>query len=142
MGLLINTCGRRLIPPRNFGFICVGFGGGVSKRENYAVEGEYNSDNFLRSDRSTHRLNIKVSDMINNTFAPPVVLHDVGYITCWITWCPGEDSNFHDHNGHWHLKPARLPIPPPGHRGDLRNLTDRALIALTIIKRLNVSIFS
>ena len=32
----------------------------------------------------------------------------------WIIWCPGEDSNFHDHNGHWHLKPARLPIPPPG----------------------------
>jgi len=29
-------------------------------------------------------------------------------------WCPGEDSNFHDRNGHWHLKPARLPIPPPG----------------------------
>ena len=72
MGLLINTCGRRLIPPRNFGFICVGFGGGVSKREDYAVGGEYNPDNFLRSDCPKHRLNIKVCDMINNPFAPPM----------------------------------------------------------------------
>ena len=30
-------------------------------------------------------------------------------------WCPGEDSNSPRPNGHWHLKPARLPIPPPGH---------------------------
>jgi hypothetical protein len=28
-------------------------------------------------------------------------------------WCPGEDSNLHDLR-HWYLKPARLPIPPPG----------------------------
>ena len=26
--------------------------------------------------------------------------------------CAREDSNFHDLNGHWPLKPARLPIPP------------------------------
>ena len=31
-------------------------------------------------------------------------------------WCPGEDSNLHDLR-HWYLKPARLPIPPPGLRG-------------------------
>lgn len=30
-------------------------------------------------------------------------------------WCPEEDSNFHDHNGHKYLKLARLPIPPSGH---------------------------
>src|ERR1700674_1009712 len=29
-------------------------------------------------------------------------------------WCPGEDSNLHGLH-HWYLKPARLPIPPPGH---------------------------
>src|SRR6185312_538297 len=29
-------------------------------------------------------------------------------------WCPGEDSNLHGFH-HWYLKPARLPIPPPGH---------------------------
>ena len=29
-------------------------------------------------------------------------------------WCPGEDSNLHGLR-HWYLKPARLPIPPPGH---------------------------
>src|SRR5262245_64222932 len=28
-------------------------------------------------------------------------------------WCPGEDSNLHGLR-HWYLKPARLPIPPPG----------------------------
>ncbi len=28
-------------------------------------------------------------------------------------WCPGEDSNLHVLQ-HWYLKPARLPIPPPG----------------------------
>src|SRR5580693_1453521 len=32
-----------------------------------------------------------------------------------VKWCPGEDSNLHDLR-HWYLKPARLPIPPPGHR--------------------------
>src|SRR5205823_4828764 len=31
-------------------------------------------------------------------------------------WCPGEDSNLHGFH-HWYLKPARLPIPPPGHAG-------------------------
>ena len=29
------------------------------------------------------------------------------------TWCPGEDSNLQG-SLHWYLKPARLPIPPPG----------------------------
>jgi hypothetical protein len=28
-------------------------------------------------------------------------------------WCPGEDSNLHG-SLHWYLKPARLPVPPPG----------------------------
>ena len=35
-------------------------------------------------------------------------------------------------NGHWHLKPARLPIPPPGLAIDLaknRSLSDRVRIA-------------
>ena len=30
-----------------------------------------------------------------------------------LVWCPGEDSNLHGFH-HWYLKPARLPIPPPG----------------------------
>ena len=30
-------------------------------------------------------------------------------------WCPGEDSNLQG-SLHWYLKPARLPIPPPGRR--------------------------
>src|ERR1035438_4738173 len=30
-------------------------------------------------------------------------------------WCPGEDSNLHELL-HWYLKPARLPVPPPGPR--------------------------
>ena len=29
------------------------------------------------------------------------------------SWCPGEDSNLHELL-HWYLKPARLPVPPPG----------------------------
>src|ERR1700737_2007543 len=32
------------------------------------------------------------------------------------SWCPGEDSNLHGFH-HWYLKPARLPIPPPGLSG-------------------------
>ena len=28
-------------------------------------------------------------------------------------WCPGKDSNLHLLQD-WYLKPARLPIPPPG----------------------------
>ena len=43
-----------------------------------------------------------------------VVDQSVHLLKVWKKWCPGEDSNFHDRNGHWHLKPARLPIPPPG----------------------------
>jgi hypothetical protein len=34
-------------------------------------------------------------------------------------WCPGEDSNLHGFH-HWYLKPARLPIPPPGPRALIR----------------------
>ena len=33
---------------------------------------------------------------------------------CSLCWCPGEDSNFHDLAATGTLKPARLPIPPPG----------------------------
>ena len=36
-----------------------------------------------------------------------------------VLWCPGEDSNLHSFH-YWYLKPARLPIPPPGQRGSLR----------------------
>ena len=32
------------------------------------------------------------------------------------SWCPGEDSNLHELL-HWYLKPARLPVPPPGQDG-------------------------
>ena len=35
-------------------------------------------------------------------------------------WCPGEDSNLHELL-HWYLKPARLPVPPPGHDGVRRS---------------------
>jgi hypothetical protein len=31
----------------------------------------------------------------------------------YFEWCPGEDSNLQG-SLHWYLKPARLPIPPPG----------------------------
>src|ERR1035441_3131966 len=34
----------------------------------------------------------------------------------WLRWCPGEDSNLHELL-HWYLKPARLPVPPPGQVG-------------------------
>src|SRR5438045_3709599 len=34
-----------------------------------------------------------------------------------LVWCPGEDSNLHGLR-HWYLKPARLPIPPPGLAAD------------------------
>src|SRR5450631_2122462 len=34
-------------------------------------------------------------------------------------WCPGEDSNLHELL-HWYLKPARLPVPPPGQDGSLK----------------------
>jgi hypothetical protein len=43
-------------------------------------------------------------------------------------WCPGEDSNLHELL-HWYLKPARLPVPPPGQGGRLarrRNLRTHA----------------
>jgi hypothetical protein len=37
------------------------------------------------------------------------------WATCGVfeKWCPGEDSNLHELL-HWYLKPARLPVPPPG----------------------------
>src|SRR4051794_19707767 len=38
-------------------------------------------------------------------------------------WCPGEDSNLHGFH-HWYLKPARLPIPPPGRRALARGGTE------------------
>src|SRR3984885_15122648 len=34
----------------------------------------------------------------------------------YMRWCPGEDSNLHELL-HWYLKPARLPVPPPGQDG-------------------------
>ncbi len=46
-------------------------------------------------------------------------------------WCPGEDSNLHGFH-HWYLKPARLPIPPPGpgalNRGWVSGLSINALL--------------
>ena len=44
-------------------------------------------------------------------------------------WCPGEDSNLHGFH-HWYLKPARLPIPPPGQRGLLTGRATGAVNAL------------
>src|SRR3984893_19078425 len=45
---------------------------------------------------------------------------DTGWLKNWRVknrrlrnWCPREDSNLHGFH-HWYLKPARLPIPPPG----------------------------
>ncbi len=43
-------------------------------------------------------------------------LHQVKRVTYCFKWCPGEDSNLHELL-HWYLKPARLPVPPPGHDG-------------------------
>src|SRR5271156_4558156 len=37
-------------------------------------------------------------------------------MACGGCWCPGEDSNLHELL-HWYLKPARLPVPPPGQEG-------------------------
>ena len=39
--------------------------------------------------------------------------------------------------GHWHLKPARLPIPPPGH--SRRSWNDRSKSAVDKVCRLSVS---
>src|SRR5579871_6985177 len=39
----------------------------------------------------------------------------VGFLVADQMWCPGEDSNLHELL-HWYLKPARLPVPPPGLR--------------------------
>src|SRR5450432_2561531 len=46
---------------------------------------------------------------------PPIStnLHQKKCVTDCIVWCPGEDSNLHELL-HWYLKPARLPVPPPG----------------------------
>src|ERR1700735_4746266 len=38
------------------------------------------------------------------------------YLRLFMRWCPGEDSNLHELL-HWYLKPARLPVPPPGQDG-------------------------
>src|SRR5579862_667108 len=40
-------------------------------------------------------------------------LHQEVRVTNCFKWCPGEDSNLHELL-HWYLKPARLPVPPPG----------------------------
>src|SRR5262249_13756391 len=59
-------------------------------------------------------------------------------------WCPGKDSNLHGLH-HWYLKPARLPIPPPGpgarHSGSPQALStqgrlkESALIDTNRVKR-------
>ena len=64
------------------------------------------------------------------------------FIQCFtIEWCPGRDSNFHGRNGHWHLKPARLPIPPPRAEGGKRSDTLFPL-SQTIVNGDFASIFS
>ena len=54
----------------------------------------------------------------------PQHFHDAGILKS--SWCPGEDSNLHVLQ-HWYLKPARLPIPPPGQcrEGDVAKPSDR-----------------
>jgi hypothetical protein len=54
----------------------------------------------------------------------PQHVHDAGILKN--SWCPGEDSNLHVLQ-HWYLKPARLPIPPPGQcrQGDVAKPSDR-----------------
>ena len=44
-----------------------------------------------------------------------VMLYQLSYFRNPLTWCPEQDSNLHA-SRHTHLKRARLPIPPPGHR--------------------------
>jgi hypothetical protein len=44
------------------------------------------------------------------------VLDFKGFFVVVEIWCPGEDSNLHEFL-HWYLKPARLPVPPPGQEG-------------------------
>src|SRR5258708_37778534 len=44
------------------------------------------------------------------------VLHQEARVSYCFEWCPGEDSNLHELL-HWYLKPARLPVPPPGQDG-------------------------
>ena len=39
-------------------------------------------------------------------------------------WCPGQESNLHA-SRHTHLKRARLPIPPPGHKSSSIHLKER-----------------
>lgn len=33
----------------------------------------------------------------------------------YFCWCPREDLNLHEHEAHYPLKVARLPVPPLGH---------------------------
>ena len=53
-------------------------------------------------------------------------------------WCPGKDSNLHGLH-HWYLKPARLPIPPPGqratHRGSAFALSTGRMAPIPLKKR-------
>ena len=55
---------------------------------------------------------IYIKFILRGADGPSDIIDNVGYSA--IFWCPGEDSNLHGFH-HWYLKPARLPIPPPGH---------------------------
>ena len=50
------------------------------------------------------------------------------------SWCPGEDSNLHG-SLHWYLKPARLPIPPPGQGWESRDRGSREARNLPVVFR-------
>src|SRR6266852_6620698 len=51
----------------------------------------------------------EIRELMSPLARPAAALQSIG-------WCPGEDSNLHGFH-HWYLKPARLPIPPPGLSG-------------------------
>ena len=64
-------------------------------------------------------LNIVFANFLMDGKNPEISMHKnfklLSKIGACEDWCPEEDSNFHDQNGHKYLKLARLPIPPSGH---------------------------
>ena len=111
----LNRTPRRSWPPRSAPNTCCAgcrsarmTGAGSSRRPNWA--------------RMLRRAGLRVADIaglvrdpLTGRWQPAAIFRST---TCLrharSGWCPGEDSNFHDLAATGTLKPARLPIPPPG----------------------------
>ena len=53
--------------------------------------------------------------------------------------CPGQESNLHGQNGHYPLKVACLPIPPPGHK---KGNWGCGLVPLTLLPFTNLKLLT